>query len=81
MDKWLWHARLVGTRTLASKIVRSGYLKVNGVRIRKASSLTKQGDTLVFQYNGQIKAIEVLRLADKRVAARDAVKMYLELQI
>ena len=81
MDKWLWHARLVGTRTLASKVVRLGFLKVNGVRIRKASSLTKQGDTLIFPYNGQIKAIEVLLLPDKRVAARDAVKVYLELQI
>ncbi len=79
MDKWLWYARIYKTRTIASKVVKAGYLKVNGIRIKKASASTKQGDKITFPTNGQIKAVKVLTLADKRLAAKDAVKMYAEL--
>ena len=57
----------------------SGKLKLNGVRIKKASMLTKQGDKLTFPSNGEIKAVEVLLLADSRLGAKGAIKMYVEL--
>ena len=41
--------------------------------------LTKQGDKLTFPSNGEIKAVEVLLLADSRLGAKGAIKMYVEL--
>ena len=33
IDRWLWHARLVRTRSAAAALAGSGYVRVNGARI------------------------------------------------
>ena len=35
LDKWLWMARVVKTRTLATQLVAKGTVRGNGVRIAK----------------------------------------------
>jgi len=35
IDKWLWHARLLKSRSLAAEMVSGGHVRVNGQRIEK----------------------------------------------
>ena len=37
IDKWLWHARVVRTRTAAAALAGSGHVRLNGARIDAAS--------------------------------------------
>jgi ribosome-associated heat shock protein Hsp15 len=32
LDKWLWCARLVRTRTLAARLIEAGKVRINGER-------------------------------------------------
>ena len=50
LDVWLWHARLFKTRTLATRIVTKGQIRIETAgttrRITKASALVREGDTI-----------------------------------
>jgi ribosome-associated heat shock protein Hsp15 len=81
LDKWLWHARFFKTRTLASRVVKSGTLRINGIKIRKGSSLTKLGDFLSFPKDNQIRTVQVLSLSDSRRSASEAITLYLDLSV
>ena len=37
IDKWLWHARVVRTRTAAAALVERGHVRLNGARVGAAS--------------------------------------------
>ena len=39
IDKWLWHARVVRTRTAAAALVNAGNVRLNGARVGAASQL------------------------------------------
>jgi ribosome-associated heat shock protein Hsp15 len=43
LDKWLWCARLVKTRSLAAKLILDGKVRVNGVRALKVSRPVRLG--------------------------------------
>ena len=46
LDKWLWCARLVKTRTLAAKLIVDGKVRVNGERALKVSRHVRLGDVV-----------------------------------
>jgi ribosomal protein S4 len=46
IDKWLWCARLVRTRTPANALVTAGKIRVNGKRAPKPSRLVHAGDVV-----------------------------------
>ena len=43
LDKWLWHVRVVRTRSAAAELVESGHVRVNGARVRQPSHAVKLG--------------------------------------
>ncbi|MET3598348.1 RNA-binding S4 domain-containing protein [Martelella mangrovi] len=47
VDKWLFFARIVKSRSLAQKLVRDGHVKLNGSRIIRPSVDVTAGDRLV----------------------------------
>ncbi|MBB4121006.1 RNA-binding S4 domain-containing protein [Martelella radicis] len=47
VDKWLFFARIVKSRSLAQKLVRDGQVKLNGARIVRPSVDVSPGDRLV----------------------------------
>jgi len=46
LDKWLWCARLVKTRSLAAKLIEAGKVRIKGERARKACRHVRLGDVV-----------------------------------
>jgi len=76
IDRWLWHVRLLKTRTLAAEIVTQGHARVNGAKIRKASHAVRRGDVITASIHGRIRVVAVLGLVPKRVSAPEAALLY-----
>lgn len=76
VDKWLWHARVVRTRTLAQKLAESGHVRLNGVRIAASSQPVRVGDVLTIALEERVRVLEVRALAERRGSAIAAAALY-----
>ncbi len=47
IDKWLWHARVVRTRSAAAALVDAGHARINGARIEASSRQVRAGDVVL----------------------------------
>ncbi|NND49237.1 MAG: RNA-binding S4 domain-containing protein [Rhizobiales bacterium] len=79
IDKWLWHARMFRTRSLASRYVATGKLRANGVRISKASYAVTPGDVLTFVLSERVRVLKILALAERRGPFSVACELYEDL--
>jgi ribosome-associated heat shock protein Hsp15 len=77
IDKWLYHCRLFKTRTLASKAVTAGQVKVNGER-PAAGRRVKVGDRIDLVRERLPYGLEVLALPARRGPATEARSCYRE---
>ena len=80
LDKWLWHARFLKSRTLASKLCKSGKVRVNGEPVKKANVVVQPGDVLTFPLGPHIRLIKILKLGLRRGPAKEAQLLYNDLQ-
>lgn len=78
-DKWLWHARFFKTRSLATKVISGGHLRINGEKVSKPSSAISPGDVLTFPQARDIRVIKVLALSERRGPAPEARALYEDL--
>jgi ribosome-associated heat shock protein Hsp15 len=76
IDKWLWHARKIKTRSGASRLVREGKIRVNGAKITKPSGMVKPGDMITAMIGGRLHMLEILALGTRRGPAREAAELY-----
>lgn len=76
LDKWLWFARVVKTRTLAQKLVHAGDVRVNSDKQINAAYALKVGDVLTIKTPRQIRILEVLAPGEKRQSAPLAAQLY-----
>ena len=79
IDKWLWYARFVKTRSLASKLCGGGRIRVNGRPVGKASHTVKAGDVLTFALGPAIRVVQVLGLGERRGPAPAAALLYFDM--
>ena len=79
VDKWLFFARIVKSRTIAQNLVRNGRLRVNGNRIASPSASCKHGDVLTVALDRQVKVLKVLAPGDRRGPAPEAQTLYEDL--
>ena len=77
IDKWLWHARVVRTRTAAAALADSGHVRVNGARIDAASRAVKPGDVVTVALDRNVRVLKVLGFAERRGDA-DAARVLAE---
>ncbi len=80
VDKWLWHARIVKTRTLAAEIVEAGKIRRNRERLTKASDIVRIGDVLTITLPSRVIVLRVMANADRRGSADDAAHLYEAIQ-
>ena len=76
IDKWLWFARVVKTRTLAQKLATSGKVRVNREKNEHASRPVKPGDTLTITLDRSVRVLRVLAPGDRRGPPAEARLLY-----
>ena len=76
LDKWLWCARLVRTRTGAARLIEAGKVRVNGIRALKPSRLVQAGDVLTATPLAKLFVVRGLASADRRGPAALARALY-----
>ena len=76
LDKWLWFARMVKTRTLAAAIVSQGQVRLNKVKVVKPAHEVGPGDVITLAIHGRVRVLKVLAIAARRGPASEAQTLY-----
>jgi ribosome-associated heat shock protein Hsp15 len=79
IDKWLWFARVVKTRTLAQKLAVSGRVRVNREKNDSSSRLVKVGDTLTVTLEAAVRVLRVVSPGVRRGPPAEARLLYEDL--
>jgi len=79
LDKWLWFARVTRTRTLATRLVTAGKVRVNSEKVTKPSQSIRAGDVLTVTVNRRVRVLKVERAGNRRGPASEAVTLYEDL--
>ena len=81
LDTWLWYARFYKSRSLSSKAIVSGKLRVNSNKIIKPASKVKINDVLTINHINIVRIIQVQSLGSRRGPASEAQKLYKDLSV
>ena len=76
VDRLLVNLRFLRTRSLAARLIETGHLRRNGLRILRASQDIVVGDVLTIPLGERVRLVEVLLLPEKRGPAREAQACY-----
>src|SRR5262249_44089738 len=72
IDKWLWHARVVRTRSAAAGLADAGYVRTNGQRVDAASRVVRPGDVVTVALDRTVRVLKVIGFAERRGSADNA---------
>jgi ribosome-associated heat shock protein Hsp15 len=72
IDKWLWHARVVRTRSAAAALAGSGHVRVNGQHIDAAGRAVRVGDVVTVALDRSVRVLKVAAFAKRRGGAESA---------
>ncbi len=76
LDKWLWHARIYKTRTLAAEMVSRGKVRVNRGLTKKSATAVGPGDVLTLVQGREVRVLRVTGLPERRGPAVEAQEHY-----
>ena len=76
LDKWLWYARFFKTRSLATKLISSGKLRINGEVTLKPHRQAQIGQVLTFAQGSLIRVIRIDEIGKCRGPAAEAATLY-----
>ncbi|HXX08139.1 MAG TPA: S4 domain-containing protein [Pseudolabrys sp.] len=79
IDKWLWHARMVRTRSHAAALAAAGFVRLNGKRMTAASQPVRIGDVLTLALDRSVRVLRVEGFCEKRGASPVARALYRDL--
>lgn len=79
IDKWLWHARFVRTRSAAAALVEAGHVRLNGKRVAAASQPVRPGDVITLALDRAVRVIAVEGFSERRGGAPEARALYREM--
>jgi ribosome-associated heat shock protein Hsp15 len=72
IDKWLWHARVVRTRSAAAALAAAGHVRINGQRVDAPSRAVRPGDVVTVALDRAVRVLKVVGFAERRGSADDA---------
>ncbi len=79
LDKWLWFAGIVKTRTRAGRLIEGGKVRVNRLRVSKSSRLVKEGDVVTAAIHGSVRVLRIASCGVRRGPAMEAQKLYIDI--
>ena len=79
LDIWLWYARFYKSRSLSSKAILSGKLRVNSIKIIKPASKVKINDVLTINHINTVRIIQIQSIGARRGPASEAQALYNDL--
>ena len=79
LDKWLWYARFFKTRSLATKLISSGKLRINDEVTSKPHRQAQIGQVLTFAQGPYIRVVRIEELGKCRGPAAEAAALYTDL--
>lgn len=79
LDKWLWHARFLKTRSLAARHIAGEGVRINGTRTIKPAASVRPNDVLTFALGPHVRAIRVIAPGVRRGPAPEAQALYEDL--
>jgi ribosome-associated heat shock protein Hsp15 len=79
IDKWLWHARVVRTRSAAAALSGAGLVRINGARIDTSSRPVRPGDVVTIALDRHVRVLKVIGYAERRGSAETVRALYEDL--
>ncbi len=76
IDRWLWFARIVKSRTLAAGLVENGRVRLNRDKISKPSQTVKPGDVLTVTLGPSVRILKIVGMGERRGPAIEARTLY-----
>ena len=79
IDKWLYFARVIKSRSRAAKLVGEGYVRVNGQRVDAAAKTVRPGDVLTIALEKEVRVLRVVAPGVRRQSDDLAKALFEEL--
>jgi len=76
IDKWLWHARMVRSRSAAAALAEAGHVRVNGSRVVAPSHLLRPGDVVTLALDRSVRILRVEGFCERRGSPERAQALY-----
>jgi len=80
LDRFLWFARLVKTRSDGQALAECGLLRIDGRRIERAHCPVRPGVVVAFPRDGRVLVLRVLALPRRRGPPAEAAASYVLLE-
>ncbi|WP_417307692.1 RNA-binding S4 domain-containing protein [Devosia sp.] len=79
LDKWLFFARAVKSRSLAQKLIETGVVRVNSERTQRTDHRVGPGDVLTMTVHTRLLVWRILDPGTRRGPASEAAGLYEDL--
>jgi ribosome-associated heat shock protein Hsp15 len=79
LDRWLFFARAVKSRTLAQKLIEAGGVRVNSARTLKTDHSVGEGDVLTIAVGSRLLVWRILDPGERRGPPAEAAGLYEDL--
>ena len=79
LDRWLWFARVVKSRTLAARLIEAGHVRVNSQRSTAVAKLVGAGDVVTVALERRIRVLKVVDSGKRRGPAGEAELLFEDL--
>ncbi|QPC85939.1 RNA-binding S4 domain-containing protein [Mesorhizobium sp. NBSH29] len=76
LDKWLFFARVVKSRSLSAKLAQAGRIRINQVKTDNAAHAVKPGDVLTITLDRQLLVYQIVDCGSRRGPAEEARRLY-----
>ncbi|MBM3520322.1 MAG: RNA-binding S4 domain-containing protein [Alphaproteobacteria bacterium] len=81
IDKWLWTARIVRTRSLSASVVAAGHVRIDRIKVLKPAHPVQPGHHLTVSLPSRVLVLKVLAIAERRGPASAARLLYQDLSM